>query len=108
MKNIPKVCYLYWGRMPMSQLQVLTPISFHKYNPEWKIIIYLTKQDPSDLGKNIWVPDYLGIDYFYKVRELEYVEIREVDIKREGFGLDSLSPINALRAFYAVRTDEAV
>jgi hypothetical protein len=73
--------------MPMSQLQVLTPVSFHKYNPDWKIVIYLTKQKPVELGKNSWVPDYKGHDYFYMLRSLKYIEFREIDIEAEGFGL---------------------
>jgi hypothetical protein len=87
-KSIPKICHLYWGRYPMSLLQVFTVMSFHKYNPDWKIQVNLSKQSPEEIGSNNWVKDYTGFDYFYKIRELDYVEIKEIDLLELGFGLD--------------------
>jgi len=51
MKTIPKICHLYWDRSPMALLQVFTVTSFHRYNPDWHIIVYLTKQLPDLKGE---------------------------------------------------------
>jgi hypothetical protein len=92
MKTIPKVCHLYWDKSPMALLQVFTVVSFHKYNPDWKIIIYLTKQDwRTELGKNIYVPDYTGKDWFYMIEKLDYVEIKEIDLIEWEVNLDAHS-----------------
>lgn len=85
MKNIPKICHLTWTKgSPMSLLQVLTVVSFHKQNPDWRIIIHLVSQTATTLGKNIYVPDYAGKDHFYMIEQLSYVEIHEVDLIQEG------------------------
>jgi hypothetical protein len=92
MKTIPKICHLYWDKSPMALLQVFTVSSFHKYNPDWKIIVYLTKQDwKTELGKNIYVPNYTGPDYFYMIAKLDYVEIKEIDLIEWEVNLDAHS-----------------
>lgn len=80
MKNIPKICHLMWDGYPMAELNTFTPLTFHRLNPDWKIIVHLTKQKPEELGKNVYVPEYKGKDYFHLVREMDFVEIREVDL----------------------------
>jgi hypothetical protein len=80
MKTIPKICHLYWDRSPMALLQVFTVTSFHRYNPDWHIIVYLTKQPYNELGPNTFVPDYTNKDYFHMVRALDYVEFKEIDL----------------------------
>jgi len=95
MKTIPKVCYLMWtSEAPMALLQVFTVVSFHKYNPDWKIIVYLSKQTEKELGSNIYVPEYMGKDYFYMVKNLDYVEIIEHNLIESGVSLG----INAIVA----------
>jgi len=76
MKNIPKILHMYWDKSPMSWLQSLTPISFHKYNPDWTINVYTPKQVYT--GDSKYIPDYTGPDYFH---ELPYVNIIEIDLK---------------------------
>ncbi len=88
MKNIPKVCYLFWSRAPMSLLQTFTVVSFHKYNPDWKIIVYTMKRDCRKLGENIYVPEYSGVDHFYLIEKLDYIEIREIDLNEFEMDLD--------------------
>jgi len=78
MNNISKILHLYWDDSPMSFLQTLTVDSFHKYNPDWKIIVYVPKNINASNVK--YVPDYLGDDYFHLVRNKEYVEIKTVDL----------------------------
>lgn len=38
--NYPKLLHLYWDGSPLSFLHYLTVVSFLKYNPEWKIVLY--------------------------------------------------------------------
>ena len=91
MRTIPKLCHIYWDKSPMALLQIFTVVSFHKYNPDWKIIVYLTKQSYKELGPNIYVPDYTGPDYFYMIEKLDYVEIKEIDLVEYGVPLDAHS-----------------
>lgn len=78
MKNIPKILHTYWGRSPMSWFQTLTVDSFHKYNPDWVINVYVPKQIYT--GKFKYIPDYSGKDYFYMIEQFNYVNIVEVDL----------------------------
>ena len=89
---IPKLCHFIWTRgAKMSLLQVISVVSFHRYNPDWKIIIHLIKQTPDELPGNIWVPDYTGENFFNIVLSMEYVQIKEVDLIKEGIGTDKHS-----------------
>ena len=79
MKNIPKLLHLYWDKSPMSWLQALTPISFHRYNPDWTINLYTPKQSYG--GGSKYIPDYKGEDYFPVIEKLSYINKIEVDLK---------------------------
>ena len=87
---IPKVLHLYWDQYPMSIFNVLTVVSFHKFNPDWRIVVYLTKTKYTELANNIFVPQYKGEDYFYLLRQLEYVEI--IMINLNDFGINPNVP----------------
>jgi mannosyltransferase OCH1-like enzyme len=63
----------------MSWLQSLTIDSFHKYNPDWKIIIYVPIRRYS--GTQRFIPEYKGKDYFYSVEAKEYIQIKNIDLK---------------------------
>jgi hypothetical protein len=78
MKNIPKICHLYWDTSPMSWLQTITINSFHRYNPDWKIIVYIPKKRYS--GNQSFIPNYTGTDYFNLIENLNYVEIKIIDL----------------------------
>src|SRR5665648_57057 len=91
MKTIQKICHLYWDLSPMALLQTYTITTFHKLNPDWKIIVYVIKQSYKELGDNTFVPNYTGEDYFYKVRDMDFVEIREIDVIERGIGADKHS-----------------
>jgi hypothetical protein len=81
MKNIPKIYHLMWDRSAISWLQVQTLTSFHRLNPDWRIIVYVPEQSVSQLGINTYVPDYTAKDYFYLIEAMNFVEIQEVDLK---------------------------
>jgi len=85
MDLIPHELHLYWDGSPMSKLQMLTVVSFHKYNPEWKINVYIAKQGYK--GKARYIPDYTGQDYFQEVKKLGYVNIVTIDL--DDYGISS-------------------
>jgi hypothetical protein len=67
----------------MSYLHVVTVLSFHKYNPDWEIIVYNSNRVINDTAiSNLKYKDYVGKDYFYMLKELPYVKIREIDIRK--------------------------
>lgn len=78
MKRIPKELHLYWNRGKMSRLQTFTVETFHRLNPDWNINIYMPKQTYD--GSSKYIPDYLGKDYFYLIREMDYVNIKIIDL----------------------------
>lgn len=44
MKRIPKVVFFYWGAPVLPYLRYMCLKSFHKYNPDWKIVLYTPTQ----------------------------------------------------------------
>lgn len=86
MKKIPKILHTYWDNSPMSYLQALTIRSFHKYNTDWDINVYVPKQGYN--GGSNYIPSYMGKDYFYMVKESPYVNIIEVDLNSYNINID--------------------
>ena len=62
----------------MSRLQTFTVETFHRLNPDWNINVYMPRQTYD--GGSKYIPDYLGKDYFYLIREMDYVNIKIVDL----------------------------
>lgn len=75
-----KTCYFYWDASPMALLQTFGVISFHKYNPDWGIVVCVTRQR-DQFKPNTYTRTYTGPDYFHLIANLDYVEIREIDIR---------------------------
>jgi hypothetical protein len=87
LKNIPKIAHLYWdGKAKMSELQTFTLTTFHKLNPEWKIVVYVPTRNYS--GSDTYIPDYTGVDQFNMVRKMGFVKIEEVDLAKYGIRSD--------------------
>lgn len=81
MKNIPKIFYAYWNGARLSFLHYLTILSFHKYNPEWKIIVYISTRKYDNINTSI-NPQYLtykGRDFLPELKKLDYIEIFNID-----------------------------
>jgi len=70
--------------MPMSFLHTLTVSSFHKYNPDWEIVVYNFKV-PIEPNLAPKYRHYLGKDYFYKLREWDFVKIYDVDLDEQEY-----------------------
>lgn len=88
-KNIPQKLYLFWDGSPMSYLQVLTVASFHKYNPDWEICVYVPNTTHEHLAENTYIPSYLGTDWYSELCDLEYVKIVRFDLSEFGIKPDS-------------------
>ena len=89
MRNIPNNCHFIWtNKSPLSWLQTLSVISFHRYNPTWKINLFVIKQTPDQLAENTYVEDYTGEDHFELLARLNYVNITYLDLIHEGIGTD--------------------
>jgi len=86
LSKIPKVMNFYWDGSKMCYLQYLTVISFHKFNPDWKINIY---EPYSKFNDKTWVTseqkiEYTGKDYYPELKKLDYVNINKFDFKDIG------------------------
>lgn len=77
----------------MSKLQVFTVESFHKLNPSWNINIYTPIQKYE--GRAKYIPNYTGKDYFYLIKNMNYINIAEVDLAEYGV---KMSMHNILRS----------
>ena len=83
-----KIISFFWGNNKMSWLRYLTIYSFCKYNPDWKVVLYVSDQKiNSKAWKTPEIQDffyYSGEDYTKDIIKLG-VEIREYDVKtKEG------------------------
>lgn len=86
MGSIPKICYFYWGGGIFSYLRYLTVYSFKKFNPDWKIRMYVPNV-PSTIGHS-WKTheqkySVKGKDYFSLLPKLG-VEIIQFDFNKLG------------------------
>lgn len=82
MDNITKICYFFWNGASMPWLNTLSVVSFHKYNPDWEIVIYnMTVEHEPDYAPNYM--NHTGKDYFDNLRDLPYVKIIEDKIPND-------------------------
>jgi len=88
MNKIPHQLHLYWDGSNMSKLQTFTVTSFHKHNPDWKINIYMPKKRYDGAMRFSFIPDYTGEDFFHLVRNLDYVNIVEINLDDYGIRQD--------------------
>lgn len=84
---IPRVMNFYWGGQSLSYLQYLTVLSFHKFNPLWKIVLHTPTVASNEIT---WITDeqkvqYVGPDYFDELKSLPYVNVNVVDFNEIGF-----------------------
>jgi len=86
MQIIPKIAHFYWGAKTLPYLRYLTLYSFKKYNPDWKIILYIPKILNEDISWKTFEQKYLidTEDCFYKIKDLK-IEISIFDMESIGF-----------------------
>lgn len=73
MDIIPKIVFTFWEGIQFTYLHALTIISFQKYNPEFKIIIYISNIENSKLIN--WDTGEQNKNYFnlYDINELKKI-----------------------------------
>ena len=84
--EIPKIMSFYWDGGRMSYLQFLTVKSFHKFNPDWQINIYIpsTRFYTKTWETSEQKKEYEGEDYYPRLRELSYLRIIRVNFEELG------------------------
>ena len=92
--NLPKKMHFYWCGNKMSFLQYMTIISFRKYNPDWKIFVHEPTKRTETLS---WLTNeqklqYIGEDFYPKLKELPYVTFSKIYFNEIGFD-ENLSEI---------------
>lgn len=85
---IPKVAFTFWEGKQFTYLHALTVISFHKYNPEYKIIIYLSNNVDCDLVQ--WNTEEQSLQYtnlynIYELQKINNIEIVDTPVKIQGY-----------------------
>lgn len=80
MNKIPKVAYFYWGNDTLSWLRYMTLYTFRKYNPSWKMCVYVPD---SQSGEKTWTSNDQSVkitsrNYWNKVCDLN-VAITRLD-----------------------------
>ncbi len=78
---IPKKLHLFWAGEPMSFLHTLTVDSFHRYNPDWEIILYLPREKLPAISQS---PAYTGEDYSERLGLLPYVTMKTINLTEYG------------------------
>jgi len=83
LQKIPKQVFFFWGNDKMSWMRYMTLKSFRMFNPDWKMILYLSgcnvenKQWTGIVEQDFFT--FNGVDYTKKIEELN-IEIRHWDI----------------------------
>jgi predicted SAM-dependent methyltransferase len=89
LQKIPQIVHFYWGNDFFSYLRYLSLESFIRFNPEWKVALYVPKQRSRAAS---WVTNehkipVKGENYFDAIKKLP-VEIIEIDFFKFGFKED--------------------
>jgi len=85
MTIIPKIAFTFWEGTQFTFLHAITIISFQKHNPDFKIIIYTSNVDNSQLVK--WnsgeqEKQYNNLYDINKLKNIPNVELIEVDVNK--------------------------
>lgn len=94
MSIIPKIAFTFWEGPQFTHLHAFTIISFQKYNPDFKIIIYTSTVDNSHLIK--WnsgehEKQYHNLYDIQQLKNIPNVELIEVDVNNMTGYTGSLS-----------------
>lgn len=93
---IPKRMYFFWSGSTLSWMRYMTLYSFRKFNPDWEMVLCLSKNTASE--KSWTTPetqdfiDYNGNNYFEKISELS-IQIESVEFPAD-FKVSMVSPVH--------------
>ena len=93
--SYPKLLHLYWDGSNFSYLNLLTVLSFNKYNKFWKINVFCPK-NPTKVKS--WKGDeqkeeYTGKDYFDELKKIINLTIHYIDTDNLSFTHKNASEI---------------
>ena len=88
LEKIPKVMNFYWGfNSKLTYLNLLTLISFRKFNPDWVIVLYRPKQSSkfvlSDKIDDFHI-EYNGKDYSSELANIDNLKVMDFDFPQIG------------------------
>lgn len=91
----PKLLHLYWDGSPFSYLNLLTVLSFNKYNYGWKVNVFCPK---NPIKSKSWKGDeqkvdYVGKDYFDELKKIVNVNIHYIDFNTLPFKFKDASEV---------------
>lgn len=90
MKNIPKIAHFYWGNRILPYLRYLTLYSFKKYNPAWKIKLYIPKVFQPEMTWN-------SSEHKFPINCKDYSDrIEKIGIEIIPFDFDTIGVSNTL------------
>lgn len=82
---IPRHIFFFWGNEQMSWMRYMTLKSFRLFNPDWKMILYVSK---CTISNKPWTEEVLqdffsfnGVNYYAEIKDLN-IEIREWDLNK--------------------------
>ena len=97
---IPKRVYFYWGGKSLSFLRYLSIYSFAKYNPNYKIEVFV----PTTLTSNriTWnsgeqAQEYVGVDYFPLLKNIPNLILHEANFYNLNNELSEVHKSDILR-----------
>jgi len=80
--KIPKKAHFYWGNSVLPYLRYLTLLSFHKYNPDWEINLYIPPKQYTgaflDTQRSF---NFIGRDYFPNLKRISKINIKIMNFK---------------------------
>jgi len=94
LKKIPKILHLYWGRnKKLSFMKFLTPYSFAKLNPDWRIVVHYQEYpnaDEADVGSEQKSYSYKHEDWFYRLIEIDNLELRMAEFDQDKYDIEKV------------------
>ncbi len=95
MTLVPKIAFSFWEGSQFTYMHYLTILSFAKYNPTFRIIIYTTNTDNKLITWNTHEhkQQYTNLYDFNKLKDIPGVEIEYIDINSEIDYSGELSPV---------------
>ena len=93
---IPKRMYFFWSGATLSWMRYMTLYSFRKFNPDWEMILCLSKNTATE--KSWTTPEvqdfsnYSGNNYFEKISDLS-IQTETVEFPAD-FKINIVSPVH--------------
>lgn len=84
--SIPKLVFTFWEGKQFTYMHYLTALTFRKYNPELKFIVYISSNENSKLitwNSHEHRQTYTNLIDINKLYEIDNIEIVYIDVNKE-------------------------